>query len=138
MRYELVPAIAIGAAVAAVIAPPGPMQMPDAPRALAVQANFIYGAGGTTVSAWLQTSLDGGATWIDIANFSFTTASARFVYNLSSGTPVTTEYTPTDGTLAANTAKDGLLGNMFRVKLTTTGTYTGTTTLEVDLVPQEH
>jgi hypothetical protein len=82
----------------------------------------------------LQTSLDGGLTWIDVAEAGFTTASARKVYNLSALTPVTTVYTPTDGTLAANTAKDGVLGNWYRVKYTTVATYAGGTTLTVDVV----
>jgi hypothetical protein len=30
-----------------------------------------------------------------------------------------------DGTLAANTCKDGLLGNMYCAKFTSTGTYAG-------------
>jgi hypothetical protein len=47
---------------------------------------------------------------------------------------VTTQYTPTDGTLAANTCKDGLLGNMYRAKYTTTGTYAGNTTVRIDLM----
>jgi hypothetical protein len=80
----------------------------------------------------VQTSLDGGGTWVDVANFHFTTASARFVFNLSSATPVTTEYVPTDGSLAANTAKDGILGPLWRVKYTTVGVYAGNTNLRVD------
>jgi hypothetical protein len=47
---------------------------------------------------------------------------------------VTTQYTPTDGTLAANTAKDGLLGNMYRARFTSTGTYAGNTSVRIDLV----
>ena len=103
------------------------------PEAVLLQANFTYGSGGTTASAWVQTSVDQGVTWIDIANFSFTTASARTTFNLSALTPVTTQYTPTDGSLTANTAKDGQIGNLFRVKTTTTGTYVGTT-LRIDAV----
>jgi len=38
------------------------------------------------------------------------------LFNLSSATAVTTQYTPTDGTLAANTCKEGLFGNMYRAK----------------------
>lgn len=100
-----------------------------------IQCNFAYGSGGTTASAWIQTSLDGGQTWIDLANCSFTTANARFAYNFSSLTPVTAEYTPTDGTLAANTsAASALIGQVMRVKYTTTGTYVGTTlTVSVDV-----
>lgn len=101
------------------------------PTNIALQGTFTYGSGGTSADAWMQTSLDGGSTWTDVANFHFTTASARFQYNLSSATPVTTEYTPTDGTLAANTAKDGLIGPLWRVKYTTVGTYAGTT-LRID------
>jgi len=76
-----------------------------------------------------------GNSWIDIANFHFTTSSAKFVYNLKANTAITTEYTPTDGTLAANTSKDGILGPLFRTKTTTVGIYAGGTTLQVDLYP---
>lgn len=103
-----------------------------APQNLTLQATFTYGSGGTTTDAWVQTSIDGGNTWTDICNFHFTTASARFIFNLSSLTPVSTEYTPTDGTLTANTSKDGVLGSRIRVKYTVTGTYAGGTTLSVD------
>jgi hypothetical protein len=34
-------------------------------QSVALQANFVYGSGGTTVDAWVQTSIDGGNTWID-------------------------------------------------------------------------
>jgi hypothetical protein len=79
------------------------------PESAIIQGTFTYGSGGTTADAWVQTSVDEGGTWIDIANFHFTTSSARFLYNLSALTPIVTEFTtPTDGTLAANTAKDGL------------------------------
>ena len=105
------------------------------PQTLIIQGNFTYGSGGTTADAWVQTSLDGGTTWVDIANFHWTTSSLRSIYNLSSETPVTTQYTATDGTLTANTAKDGILGTLYRVKYTTVGTYAGGTMLEVDIVP---
>jgi hypothetical protein len=104
-----------------------------APTNALVQGTFTYGSGGTSADAWVQSSADGGSTWTDIAEFHFTTASARFSYNLSSLTPVTSQYTPTDGTLAANTAKDGMIGALWRVKYTTAGTYAGTT-LRVDVV----
>jgi hypothetical protein len=114
-----------------------PVKLLGAPRNLAVQGTFTYGSGGTTTDAYLQTSLDGGATWIDIANFHFSTASARFVFNLNGQTPVTTEYTPTDGSLTANTAKDGILGPWLRIKYASTGTYAGNTTLAVDITTDQ-
>jgi hypothetical protein len=99
-----------------------------------LQANFTYGSGGTSADAWVQTSFDEGLTWCDVANFHFTTSSGRVLFNLSSLTPVTTQATPTDGTLAANTAKDGFVGSHWRVKYTTVGTYAGNTALRVDMI----
>jgi hypothetical protein len=103
------------------------------PRNLTVQANFTYGSGGTSVDAYLQTSVDGGATWTDVAEFNFTTASARKLYNLSAQTAKTTAVSPTDGSLTANTSVDGILGPEFRVKYTTVGTYAGGTNLAIDI-----
>jgi hypothetical protein len=104
------------------------------PANMAVQGTFTYGSGGTTVDAWLQTSLDGGVTWTDVCNFHFAQASARFIFNLSSLTPVTTQYTPGDGALGANTAKDGVFGSQWRIKYNSAGTYAGNTTLRVDVI----
>ena len=104
------------------------------PHSALIQANFTYGSGGTNATVWVQTSVDGGTTWIDVVSFQFTTSSLRQVVNLSAYTPVTTLYTALDGALTANTAKDGLLGPLFRTKITTTGTYAGGTTLSVNLV----
>jgi hypothetical protein len=103
------------------------------PRNVLLQANFTYGSGGTSVDAWVQTSVDGGTTWCDVANFHFTTSSARRLFNLSSVTPVTSIATPTDGALAANTAVDGLIGTQMRVKWTSVGTYAASTTLAIDV-----
>lgn len=125
---------AIGAAVSGVS---DSLKLLGGARNLVVQANFAYGAGGTSVDAYLQTSLDGGATWIDIVNFHFTTAAGVKVYNLFSGTPKTTAVTPTDGSLAANTAVDGVLGALYRCKYATVGTYTGATSLAIDVVTDQ-
>jgi len=111
-----------------------PVQFPEgAPLHVAVQCNFTYGSGGTSADVWVQSSIDAGVTWVDMANCHFTTSSARFLYNLSSLTPVTTAYTATDGSLAANTVKDGLIAPWMRVKYTTVGTYAGSTKLNVDV-----
>jgi hypothetical protein len=85
----------------------------------------------------VQTSIDGGASWIDIAQFHFTTASLTQVVNLNSQTVITTPYTPTDGTLTASTCKDGILGPQYRIKRQSTGTYTGATSLRIDVSAQE-
>lgn len=100
----------------------------------AIQTNLVYGSGGTTFSVWVQTSLDGGTTWIDVCNMSGTTASKNRTQVVSSRTPITTPYTTLDGALTADTVHDGIIGSLWRTKLTTTGTYGGSTTLTVDVL----
>jgi len=103
---------------------------------LAIEANFAYGAGGTDVKVWIQTSLDGGNNWIDIANFRFLITAKRAVASLNAETSVTTIYVPLDAALANDSVKDGILGDQLRVKWTSTGTYSGVTALEVNIVPK--
>ena len=103
------------------------------PAAMILQSNFVYGSGGTTVDAYVQTSLDGGTTWIDAANFHYASvlASLRSILSVTN-TAIVTGYTALDGSIAANTSKDGIFGPLWRVKLTTTGTFAGGTTLRID------
>jgi hypothetical protein len=135
---ELLPTLTITTAVSALTSTPLQSLTGSGrqflPTNMALQATFTYGSGGTSADAWVQTSFDGGTTWEDVANFHFTTSSARPIYNLSSLTVHTTQVTPTDGTLAANTANDGIFGTQWRVKYTTVGTYAGGTTLRVDAI----
>jgi hypothetical protein len=102
--------------------------------AITVQLALAYGAGGSTVKAYLQTSLDNGNSAIDIACFTFGTAGATKVRNLSGLTPETVDVVPTDGTLADDTSKDGILGDRFRLKVISTGIYTGPTVLGGSLI----
>lgn len=96
---------------------------------LCAQLRLAYGSGGTTVKAYLQTTLDDGTTPIDIACVVFATASEVAVVNFSALTPKTTQVTPADGTLTDDTAVDGILGDKFRLKVVSTGTYAGSTVL---------
>lgn len=98
-----------------------------------IQAKFAYGSGGTSAKAYVQTTLDNGLTWVDIASITFTTASATKIINLSGLTPKTTAVTPSDGALSDDTCVDGVLGDALRVKITTTGTYANST-LSVKLI----
>ena len=102
-----------------------------ATRSLTLECIFTYGTSGTTAKYWVQTTFDGGTTWVDIACFDHALASLSRAYNLTVNTPVTTVYTVTDGTLAANTSKDGLIGTQLRVKRTTVGTYATATTVAI-------
>lgn len=101
------------------------------PASITLQANFTYGSGGTSADAWVQTSIDGGTTWCDVAHFTFTTSSLRSVTSVTSSKSFT-QAAPTDGTLAAGTVNDGLFGPLWRIKYTTVGTYAGGTTLRID------
>jgi hypothetical protein len=126
----LLPTTAISNPLSATVGPT--LQLNGAPRNLTVQANFAGGTSGSSVDAYVQTTLDGGNTWTDICNFHFTTSSARKVFNLSAATPVTSIATPSDGALSANSAQDGVLGPQFRTKYQSSGTYSSTS-LRIDV-----
>jgi hypothetical protein len=96
-----------------------------------IQVRFSYGSGGTTCKVYVQTSLDQGDTWFDVYCAAFTTSSATKVVNLSGLTAKTTAATPGDGALTDDTAVDGVFGDRFRVKVTSTGTYAGNTSIAV-------
>jgi len=100
-------------------------------EALTLEFIFLYGSGGTTFAAYVQTSFDNGTTWVDIAQFSGTTSALTRGYHLVSSAAVTTAQAVTDGTMTANTSLSGFLGPLFRVKYTTTGTYAGASSLYV-------
>lgn len=103
-----------------------PIQNLEGIVAATIEAKFSYGSGGTSLKAYVQVTLDRGLTWIDVACFAFTTASATKVVNLSGLTPKTTAIAPTDGALADDTCVDGILGSAMRVKLSSVGTYANT------------
>lgn len=108
------------------------------PRNLTAQFNFSYGSSGTSFDAYLQVSLDGGVTATDIANFHVTTSSIRKAINLNAQTPETTQVALTDGSMSANTAQDGILAPLIRVKYQSSGTYVGTTAaldIQSDQIP---
>jgi hypothetical protein len=106
------------------------------PQALTIQARFTYVASAaTSVTAWVQTTID-GTNWIDIASFGFTTASSAVVVNVSGTSSITTPTAITDGSLASNTIQQGILGSSYRVKYTSVGTYGAGTVLTVDV--QQH
>lgn len=141
---NLAPATPITGAVTGVVITPGPtaaggfVRLNSQPRSLTAQVNFVYGSGGTTVTVYIQISLDGGATWIDVMAFGFTTSSLKKAMNVTARTPITTPPAAlNDGALTSNTAQDGILGPLVRAKLTTTGTYAGGTTVQVDIASDQ-
>lgn len=141
---NLLPATTITAAISTALTTPW-VPLNGTPRNLAIQANFVYGSGGTSVDVYVQTSLDGKTTATDIAHFQFTTASSRVGCNITTASPLgtalsgsvapdaQTPVTLTDAGMAANKAQDGLLGPYVRVKYQSAGTYAGGTTVQVDV-----
>lgn len=99
-----------------------------------LQVRMAYGSGGTLVNVYCQVSLDQASTWVDVANVLLGTASEVAIINLSGLTPKTSQYNPTDGALADDTAIDGILGDRFRAKIISQGTYAGQTQVSVRLV----
>lgn len=104
--------------------------------ACGVMLFFQYGSAGSSAKAYLQTSFDQGNTWFDIACVTFTTATKMAVINFSALTPKITFplTTPSDGSLADDSAIDGWLGDRLRVKLKTTGAAYAATSLTGRLV----
>lgn len=103
----------------------------DGLLALTAQFRLAYGSGGTSIKAYLQTSLDQETTPVDIACVVFGTASEVAALNFSALTPKLTQVTPSDGALSDDTAVDGIIGDRFRMKLVSVGTYAGSTVVSV-------
>lgn len=101
---------------------------------LVVQAIFTYGSGGTTAKFWVQTSFDNGTTFTDVMCFSFTTSSATKFQAVKIYIALAANQSNSDAALAANSILDGVLGSQLRVKYSTTGTYSGSTTIKLDAV----
>lgn len=105
-------------------------RLPDECAGLTAFVNFVYGSGGTTAKVYIQTSFDDKGTWMDIMSFAFTTSALKSVLSVREETAITTAVTAVDGALAAG-AVSGAIGKYLRAKIVTTGTYGGTTTVDV-------
>ena len=108
------------------------LSVPHDCTSITVEANFVRGGGGGTATAYVQTSLDGGSTFIDVICFAFTTSSLRKVANVTRSTAVTTPVAPTVGAMTDNTGQSGIIGDVIRIQFVSAGTvYSGTTTLDM-------
>lgn len=89
-----------------------------------LEFELAYGSGGASIGAVVQTSLDGGTTWRDIARADFTTASAVKHCNLNGElSKAMTAYAVLD----SEGVNDGILGDRLRAVITSVGTYVNTT-----------
>lgn len=97
--------------------------------AVTLFCEFIYGAGaGTTCAVIIQTSINQGDDWIDIARFDFTTANRSVVCNLSG---LLSKAVTAFAALSSEGVNDGILGDRLRAKVTSTGAYSGNTSVSV-------
>ena len=110
----------------------GPQVNLQGMSALSCQARFAYGSGGTQANVYIQSSLDQGASWYDITNFEFTTASAVEAINLSGLNAITAPTALTNLALANNTTLNGPLGDRLQAVVVSSGTYAGGTLLSVN------
>lgn len=94
-------------------------------------ANFKYGSGGTTCTAVVATTLDGGTVWYQIARWDFAMLSRSTYCNLTAGAAGITSYVD----LASEGVNNNLLGNQLALLLSSTGTYANTV-LDVRACPR--
>ncbi len=127
--------VAISASADGVTPKSGPITRVGGAKYLICEAILVVAGGGTTAKAYVQTSVDQGATWFDIICFAFTTSTASKIAAVSADIAFAASayvpLTPGAGALADNTCLQGLLGDRFRVSYVTTGTFTGASTLAV-------
>lgn len=91
-----------------------------------IQAKFSTGlSAGVSVTVYIQTSLDQGNSWVDIACFGFTNVNASPIVNLSGLTPRTAPVAPTYQGLTPGYCVDGVLGDRFQAIAVVEGTYVG-------------
>lgn len=107
-------------------------KLPDTCKGLLAYVIFVDGGDGTTIDVFIQTSFDKEATWIDIMHFDFLLTAGNRIMHVREETAIVADVTPTDGTGPADgTAISGIIGDHVRARIVTTGTYTGTTTIDV-------
>lgn len=107
---------------------------PSGATQMCMQSDFIYGSGGLTFKIYLQTTVDNGNTWFDIASSAFLVASARKILTATLNATNNT-FIATDGTLTDNTVIAGIAGMQLRIKYVVTGTYSAST-CKIDIIAQ--
>jgi hypothetical protein len=101
---------------------------------VACQAVFTRAGGGSTTDVYIQTSLDNGSTWIDIMQFALVTTTVTKMSAVRSSIAMAANVTPTDGGLSDNTILDGLLGDRLRAKTVIAGSYSGASSLSLNVI----
>lgn len=113
----------------------------DGMQSASLQFRFAYGNGDGQVLVFLQTSLDEAddtpsGTAIDIACHLFVGAARTEMQNFTDERQTESAsdgggIQPTDGALEPGQAINGILGDRFRLRIRSTGTFSGPTVLSV-------
>ncbi len=100
-------------------------QIPDLAGMLAasLQVRLSGGAGGAKINVYIQSSIDQGQSWFDVANVAFANTPGVQLLNLSGLDKLSTPTAPSNLTLADNTVLDGPLGDRLQAVVISTGTY---------------
>ena len=96
---------------------------------LIARADFVYTSGVGEVRAWVQTSIDEGATWIDIMCFAFTLDKTESKLHAVGLVSEVEDKEPMDGLLDDNKVERGICGDRYRVKYASIGTLVATLTI---------
>ena len=113
--------------------PSAEISIPMGATVILAQAVFVRGGGGTTCDVFVQTSVDNGGSWIDVMQFAFATTTVTKISGVRPYIATAANITPTDGGLSDNTILDGVIGDRLRVKTVVVGTYSSTSTLDVNI-----
>ncbi len=105
----------------------------EAPQVLFLHGNFVRTAGAGPLDVFLQTSLDEGLTWSDVAHLRYAAASRRSWVMLSNFVTFGAAVLACgDGTLAVDTRLSGVVADLFRIRMDVVAGYDAT--LRLDLV----
>lgn len=105
----------------------------DGINALTVEADFGYVSAGTTAILRIDTAQGSGAPWRNVLRFDFATAvlvKQMTIVRAAVLAPVTLADLNAEGAI-------NYLGDRFRARFTTTGTYTGGTMITVRATPSQ-
>lgn len=80
-------------------------------------------AGGTSINAYLQTTVDDGLIWQDVCDLQILAADVTKMGASSIYTAVVVRTAASDGALAADTCASALFGTKWRMKLVIVGAY---------------
>lgn len=100
----------------------------DGMSSVTLFVEFDWGSGGTSCAVIVETSLNAGDDWIEIAQFDFTTSDSKKTANIAATAAASVAAV---AALGSEGKRDGVLGDRLRARVTSVGVYGGSTTVSV-------